>query len=221
MLSKKGTPPPIALAQASNFTKSLDNSIPDRPNPIRRNPNSHPPPAQVKAVRLSPNKITSKYQPKYEDFKVLKVLGQGSFGKVLLAQWKKGSDKPVAIKILRKDATIDNNDVTATIVERDILVLGSEKKGCTFLAGLVCCFQDPDRLFFVMEFLSGGDLMFHVQKKSRFRTHEARFYACQIACALELDLGFLYNHVANFNHRLRATFLFNKNLLCHTSTATK
>lgn len=132
---------------------------------------------------------TLTYQPKFDDFKILKVLGQGSFGKVLLAQFK-NSNKYVAIKALSKNATIDNNDVTATIVERDILAMGSDKNNCSFLASLICCFQDPDRLYFVMEFLSGGDLMFHVQKKTRFRTHEARFYACQIACALE----FLHNN---------------------------
>lgn len=131
-------------------------------------------------------------EPGIDDFQLLKVLGQGSFGKVFLAQFKSQKSKPrkvVAIKALRKDATIENNDVTATLIERNILRLGHTGK-CPFLATLICSFQDDDRLYFVMEFLAGGDLMFHVQKHNRFRTHEARFYACEIACALE----FLHNN---------------------------
>ena len=36
------------------------------------------------------------------------------------------------------------------------------KNNIRFLAGLLASFQDPERLFFVMEFLSGGDLMHHM-----------------------------------------------------------
>lgn len=189
VLSKRGTPPPVHIAGGVHRMWA-EHDLPNKlPKNNRGQANSGPNSAAVKAIRLGTisstgsNTSSQIAKPRLEDFKILKVLGQGSFGKVLLAKWK-ATDKPVAIKALRKDATIENNDVTATIVERDILALGSERK-CPFLASLICSFQDPDRLFLVMEFLSGGDLMFHVQKKSRFRTHEARFYACQIACALE------------------------------------
>ena len=166
--------------------------IPGPPIPVRKNLNNNNNNTQGRnigdalAQNAAQNLSLQPTQPKVcmEDFEKLEVLGRGSFGKVLLAKFRNGT-KPLAIKALRKDATIENNDVTATIVERDILIMGNKSDECPFLANLVCCFQDEDRLYFVMEFLSGGDLMYHVQKKSRFRTHEARFYACQIASALE------------------------------------
>ena len=204
VLSKRSSPPPIPIAPNVPASQGHGKGalgagspnaplIPARRESLHLGPNGQPaPPVPTRRNQNPPSAAIQKHislkakglQPKFEDFKIQKVLGQGSFGKVLLANFK-NSNKPVAIKALRKDATIDNNDVTATIVERDILAMGSNKSNCSFLASLICCFQDADRLYFVMEFLPGGDLMFHVQKKSRFRTHEARFYACQIACALE------------------------------------
>ena len=43
-----------------------------------------------------------------------------------------------------------------------VSVILETKYNIRFLAGLLASFQDPERLFFVMEFLSGGDLMHHM-----------------------------------------------------------
>jgi len=40
------------------------------------------------------------------------------------------------------------------------------------------------RLFFVIEFVNGGDLMFHMQRKRRLHEEEARFYSAEICLAL-------------------------------------
>ena len=53
-----------------------------------------------------------------------------------------------------------------------------------FLVGLHSCFQTPSRLFFVIEFVRGGDLMFHMQRQRRLPEEHARFYSAEICLAL-------------------------------------
>jgi protein-serine/threonine kinase len=118
------------------------------------------------------------------DFVLLKTVGKGSFGKVMLVR-KNDTEKVYAMKVLNKERVIARKQYDHTLSERKIL----EDIDHPFLVGLHFAFQSQTKLYMVFDFFNGGELYYYISK-GRFTEDRARFYAAEIC----LGLGHLHKH---------------------------
>lgn len=89
------------------------------------------------------------------------------------------------MKSISKDHIIKNDQVEHTKTEKMIL----EHVNHPFLVGLAYAFQTPNKLYFIMQFMRGGELFQHLSNAKKFPEKQAKFYAMQIA----LGLGHLHS----------------------------
>ncbi|CAO3629359.1 unnamed protein product [Cunninghamella blakesleeana] len=139
----------------------------------------------ISNVTITKRKIT------LDDFSFLTVLGKGNFGKVMLAE-DRHDQKLYAVKVLKKRYIIDNDEIDSLRSEKRIFQAANSGHH-PFLIGLHSCFQTESRVYFVMEYVNGGDLMWHIQREP-FSERRAKFYACEVLLALEHfhSIGIIY-----------------------------
>ena len=78
-----------------------------------------------------------------------------------------------AIKVIKKGLMVNNDEVSNVSVEKNVLLKVTREKH-PFLVHLQECFQTEDRIFFVMEYVSGGNLLLHRQRGGPFGTERAQ-----------------------------------------------
>ncbi|XP_043262876.1 RAC-gamma serine/threonine-protein kinase [Colletes gigas] len=140
--------------------------------------------AKFSVQGTSSSKSTGKKKVTLENFEFLKVLGKGTFGKVILCR-EKATGHLYAIKILRKEVIIRKDEVAHTLTESRVLRTTNHP----FLTSLKYSFQTADRLCFVMEYVNGGELFFHLRRSRAFGEDRTRFYGAEIISAL----GYLHS----------------------------
>lgn len=114
-----------------------------------------------------------------EDFVFLKVVGKGSFGKVMQVRYKKDG-KIYAMKVLKKKALVKRKQVIHTRTERRVVAAVNNP----FIVSLRYAFQTPAKLYMILDFFNGGELFFHLKKEGRFSERRAKFYGAEITSAL-------------------------------------
>ncbi|CAB1326767.1 unnamed protein product [Coregonus sp. 'balchen'] len=112
------------------------------------------------------------------------------YAKVLLVRLKK-TERIYAMKVVKKELVNDDEDIDWVQTEKHVFEQASNHP---FLVGLHSCFQTESRLFFIIEYVNGGDLMFHMQRQRKIPEEHARFYSAEISLALNYlhERGIIY-----------------------------
>jgi len=118
-----------------------------------------------------------------EDFQILKLIGKGTFGQVYQVR-KKDTKRIYAMKVLQKKVIVQKKEVAHTVGERNILVR-TAMADSPFIVGLKFSFQTPTDLYLVTDYMSGGELFWHLQKEGRFDEKRAKFYIAELILALQ------------------------------------
>lgn len=122
-------------------------------------------------------------------FDVIKLLGTGAFGEVNLVK-KFDTGRLYAMKTLHKSDVFNRNQAAHVKAERDILAEADNE----WVVKLYYSFQDEQNLYFVMDYIPGGDLMNLLIKLQIFEENLAKFYIAELVCAIESvhNLGFIH-----------------------------
>ena len=125
-------------------------------------------------------KIIASTKVEIDDFEIMKTIGRGSVGKILLVKYKSTGDL-YTIKSMRKDQLLSESLIDNILDEKNILSEGQ----CEFLLSLSFFFQSPERIYFVTPFMKGGDLYHKLKEDGYLPEDLVRFYTAQIAIALQ------------------------------------
>ena len=126
-------------------------------------------------------------------FEHIKVLGLGAFGEVNLVRKRDDMQRLYAMKILHKSDVFNRNQAAHVKAERDILAEADNE----WVVKLYYSFQDDENLYFVMDYVPGGDLMNLLIKLQVFSEELSKFYIGELTCAIESvhNLGFIHRDI--------------------------
>uniref|UniRef100_A0A8C8DTQ9 Protein kinase C, zeta n=1 Tax=Oryzias sinensis TaxID=183150 RepID=A0A8C8DTQ9_9TELE len=149
----------------------------------------------IKAVvdGLDGIKLSQGVTLKLSDFELIRVIGRGSYAKVLLVRLKK-NEQVFAMKVVKKELVHDDEDIDWVQTEKHVFEQASTNP---FLVGLHSCFQTESRLFLVIEYVNGGDLMFHMQRQRKLPEEHASF-KCLWFVSLRISNTVVVKEVVHF-----------------------
>ncbi|KAJ3295996.1 camp-dependent protein kinase catalytic subunit [Rhizoclosmatium sp. JEL0117] len=142
----------------------------------------------VNPANAPPFKPKQKYN--FADLSIDRTLGTGSFGRVHLVRLKT-TGKYYAMKVLKKNEVVKMKQVEHTINEKNIL----EKLDYPFLVFMLGTIQDSHNLYFILEYVQGGEVFSFLRRSGRFQNSVAKFYA------VEVILAFEYLHMRDIIYR--------------------
>lgn len=137
-------------------------------------------------------------------FHIVCLIGKGGFGQVFMVRHK-ATAAVYAMKIMDKEGLIQRKAVSDAHAERNILAMVGQTDA-PFIVRLHAAFQTSRRVYLVMDFASGGELMFHLRREAMLSEDEARFYAAELLIALETlhNMGIVHRDIKPENILLDA-----------------
>ncbi|KAG7805689.1 hypothetical protein KL921_005392 [Ogataea angusta] len=171
-----------------NLTSS---HVPDHPqmakgfSDSRKNPS---PQNVTKDTNLPYRQTKGKYS--LHDFKIIRTLGTGFFGRVHLVR-SNHNGRYYAMKVFRKRKIVKSKQIEHTNDERRILSVLQHP----FITRMWGTFQDTKSIFMIMDYIEGGELFSLLRKSKVFPNQVAKFYAAEVLLALE------YLHSKNIVYR--------------------
>eukprot|EP00172_Hildenbrandia_rubra_P000705 Plantae.Rhodophyta-Hildenbrandia_rubra.ctg1389.p1 GENE.Plantae.Rhodophyta-Hildenbrandia_rubra.ctg1389~~Plantae.Rhodophyta-Hildenbrandia_rubra.ctg1389.p1 ORF type:complete len:854 (-),score=202.65 Plantae.Rhodophyta-Hildenbrandia_rubra.ctg1389:8117-10678(-) len=118
---------------------------------------------------------------KVDDFQVLEKIGHGSYGTVYLVR-QNDTGELFAMKKLNKETMVSRRQVAHVWLERFVLATTGE---CPYVVKMYYSLQDRENLYFLMEFLAGGDLLGMLTREKTVSENCARFYIAEIIVAID------------------------------------
>ncbi|GAA6002207.1 hypothetical protein JCM10207_003125 [Rhodosporidiobolus poonsookiae] len=117
-------------------------------------------------------------------FDILRVLGKGCAGKVLLVK-EKASGQALALKAITKRHVLAHRELQHTRTEQTVLKTCARDKSNPFVVKLHYSFHDADTLYLALDFHPGGDLATQLARWGRLGRDRARFYIAEICEGVE------------------------------------
>jgi serum/glucocorticoid-regulated kinase 2 len=144
--------------------------------------------AQFREPKAASNK--SAMADRLSDYRLLKTLGKGAHGKVILAQRVGDPSQMSAIKAFRKEELISKNLVGNVQTEHEILSSVSHP----FLVKMQSAFQSKSHVYLAMDFMVGGELFQHLRQRRVLSEEQAKFVVASLVLAIGHlhDSGYVY-----------------------------
>ena len=144
------------------------------------------PQQQAQTSQMQPLQQNTQTAPRIsvDDFKIIKVLGKGSYGKVQLVQFNRDG-KYYALKSMHKQLLSEQEQIQQSITERNILIQARHP----FLTYAHYTFQTPGKIYMVTDYIPGGELFNRIKVEHKFSEPRVRLYAAEIL----LGLGYLHS----------------------------
>jgi cGMP-dependent protein kinase len=116
-----------------------------------------------------------------EDLRLKAVVGRGSFGIVKLVYHKDDEKKEYALKCVGKAKVVKQGQQKSVCVERDI------NAACYHpcIMQFIKTFQDSRNIYFLTEFLGGGDMFYAIREIGNLTKEQTQFFSASIMLALE------------------------------------
>ncbi|XP_050430643.1 cAMP-dependent protein kinase catalytic subunit alpha-like [Adelges cooleyi] len=134
--------------------------------------------AKLFETRLENEKIA---ESKVDEFQLIKTIGVGAFGRVILVTHKSDPNTFLAMKVMKKDHVFRKNNIQHVLNEKRFLSAIRHP----FIVHMVYFAKDICNLYFVMPFAIGGDMFSLLKQKGSLGEYNSKFYAGQLVLALE------------------------------------